>query len=246
MKRIGAFLFYDVLEQRGKTGNPTLIQTDIWNGDVRYELFPEGGQLFSVSFFYKQFNNPVEERVDGNSIGNIQSTFINTKSATNFGAELEFRKTLSFISAAKIFEDLTVFGNLALIQSKVNVDGQDRALQGQSPYAVNFGIQYNNIESGLNANITFNQVGRRINLVSGPGFPTVWENPRALVDFQIGKKIFKQKGDIKFTISDILNQYYRYYQDRNDNKKYDDDKLDNPYVAFRPGTTFGLSLSYRL
>ena len=37
-----------------------LRQTDIQNIDIRWEVFGEGGEMFSVSGFYKSFKNPIE------------------------------------------------------------------------------------------------------------------------------------------------------------------------------------------
>ncbi|HEY9704168.1 MAG TPA: TonB-dependent receptor, partial [Allocoleopsis sp.] len=196
--------------------------------------------------FYKYFKNPVEERLNGNSIGNIQADYYNAKSARNVGVELEMRKTLGFLGNASIFDDLMIFGNLAIINSKVETDAnEERPLQGQSPYSLNLGLQYNNAESGLNSTLLFNQIGRRI-LFVGDGkaglFPIVWENPRPLLDFQVGKRVFKS-FEVKFTVSDILNKYFRFYQDINNNAKLDERPVDNPYLSYRPGTTFSLSLS---
>ena len=39
-------------------GNPDLEKSEIYNFDLKYEMFPERGQLFSATAFYKQINNP--------------------------------------------------------------------------------------------------------------------------------------------------------------------------------------------
>jgi TonB-dependent receptor len=251
LRELAPFFFYDVLNQFGRSGNPTLVQTDIYNGDIRYEIFPEGGQMFSISGFYKYFKNPVEERLNAASVGNVQAEYYNAESARNLGIEIEARKSLNFLGQAPILDDFTVFSNVAFINSRVKTGketGDGRQLQGQSPYTVNAGLQYNNVESGLNSTILFNQIGRRI-LFVGDGkaglFPIVWENPRPLLDFQIGKRIM-QKGEIKFTISDIINRPFKFYQDINTNGKLEERPVDNPYISYRPGTTFALSFSYKL
>ena len=173
----------------------------------------------------------------------------NAKSARNLGVELEVRKSLNFIGQSAILDNLTLFSNFAYIYSKVETDNNEsRALQGQSPYTINLGLQYNNTENGLNSTILFNQIGRRI-LFVGDGtaglFPIVWENPRPLLDFQIGKRVLK-KGELKFTVSDILNKPFKFYQDLNNNGKFEGRPLDSPYTNYRQGTTFALSFSYKL
>jgi TonB-dependent receptor len=249
LRELAPFFFYDVLNQFGRSGNPNLVQADIYNADIRYEIFPEGGQMFSVSGFYKYFKNPIEERLNAASVGNVQAEYYNAESARNFGIEIEARKSLNFIGSSPILENLTVFSNIALINSRVKTGTNvERELQGQSPYSVNAGLQYNDVESGLNTTILFNKIGRRILFVgdSKAGlFPIVWENPRPLLDFQIGKRIL-QKGEIKFTISDIINRPFKFYQDINNNGKLEERPVDNPYISYRPGTTFSLSFSYKL
>jgi TonB-dependent receptor len=249
LRELAPFFFYDVVNNLGKRGNPNLTQTDITNLDLRYEIFPEGGQLFSISAFYKYFKNPIEEVLSVQSISNIDVQFINAPSARNFGLEFEVRKSLNFLSnISPIMSDFTVFGNLALINSKVTLGsgntGSSRPLQGQSPYALNLGLQYNNVDRGFNSTLLFNQIGRRITFVGDEGqFATTWDNPRPVLDFQIGKTIFKA-GELKFTVSDIFNKYFQTYQDINNNGKFDGKEGgDHPFLGYRPGTTFTLSLS---
>ncbi len=252
LRELAPFFFYDVVNSLGKRGNANLTQTDITNLDVKYEIFPEGGQLFSISAFYKHFKNPIEEVLSVQSIGNIDVQFINAPSARNLGLEFEMRKSLGFISqGSTLLNDITVFGNLALINSQVKLGSgatsSTRPLQGQSPYALNLGVQYNNIESGLNSTLLFNQIGRRITFVGDEGqFPTTWDNPRPVLDFQLGKKLLKS-AELKFTIGDILNKPFQTYQDINNNRKYDTKSGgDHPFIGYRPGTTFALSFSYKL
>jgi hypothetical protein len=90
----------------------------------------------------------------------------------------------------------------------------------------------------------FNQVGRRIFLVGNEQNPHIWEAPRPVFDFQVSQKFFHSKGEIKFTASDILNKVARYYQDRNDNDKYDEG-TDFLRIGRKTGTNLGLSVSYK-
>jgi hypothetical protein len=97
--------------------------------------------------------------------------------------------------------------------------------------------------------VLFNQVGKRIYLVgdlqAGAATPDVFENPRALVDFQISKKFAENKAEFKFTISDILNQRQIFYQNNNSNTDYDKTN-DATRFSRKFGTTFGVTLNYSL
>ncbi|RTZ45961.1 hypothetical protein EJ377_14890 [Chryseobacterium arthrosphaerae] len=64
-------------------------------------------------------------------------------------------------------------------------------------------------------------IGRRILYVGNDQVPPIWEAPRPLLDFQIAKKIWNNKGEIKLNVSDILNRRAKFYHDLNDNGKYD-------------------------
>jgi hypothetical protein len=82
-------------------------------------------------------------------------------------------------------------------------------------------------------------------LQAGSATPDVFENPRALVDFQISKKFAQNKAEFKFTISDILNQRQIFYQNNTKNTDY---TKSNDAVRFsrKFGTTFGVTLNYSL
>ena len=116
-------------------------------------------------------------------------------------------------------------------------------MQGQSPYLINAGIQYDIEKYGINTTLLFNQIGRRIVFVGGTDQPPIWENPRAVLDFQIAKKVIKNKGEVKLNIADIFNQMAIYYNDLNNNKRYD--KVGDAFAIKRNyGTNVSLSFNY--
>jgi len=94
-----------------------------------------------------------------------------------------------------------------------------------------------------------NQVGKRIYLVgdvlAGAASPDVYENPRALVDFQVSKKFSNNKAEIKLTISDLLNQRQIFYQNNTSNTDYNKAN-DATRFSRKFGTTYGVTLNYSL
>ncbi|MEJ7674700.1 MAG: hypothetical protein WKF59_18880 [Chitinophagaceae bacterium] len=82
-------------------------------------------------------------------------------------------------------------------------------------------------------------------LVINDSYPPVWEAPRGLLDFQIAKKVSKNRGEFKLNLSDILNQNAKFYHDLNDNKKYDK-ATDALAINRKYGTNVSLSFSYNL
>lgn len=237
-RELSTFQFYDFDLSATVAGNTGLRRTKISNFDVRYEMYPRGGELFTFGVFYKYFRDPLEAYINPASGDGSTYNLLNADEANSFGAELEFRKKLDFSPALKNF---TVQGNMSYIYNRVK--SLDRAMQGQSPYLLNAAIQYDLEKYGINTTLLFNQIGRRIALVGGSDQPPIWENPRPFLDFQVAKKVLKGKGEFKLNVSDLFNKEAIFYTDINDNKKYDS-KTDAYAIKRKYGTNVSISFGY--
>ncbi len=262
-RELAPFLFRDYTIKYSVFGDTTLRRASIDNYDVRYEFYPGKAQLISVSGFYKKFTDPIELI----SVSNQEKTlsYRNTPSSTILGGELEIRTLLgsfwSSPSSKTIWNKLTLFGNLTLIKSKVDLKVTDttnyyykkgRVMQGQSPYVINAGITYQDDEKNVSSTLSFNRYGQRIFLASNGDAlqngeliePNLWENGRTQLDFQITKGFTKQHMELKLNVKDILAQKLLFFEDTNDNKKY-----DKSTDALRSSQTFGrvisLTFSYK-
>lgn len=245
-REISPFEFYDYERNAQVRGATDLSRAKITNGDLRYEIYPQSGELITLGVFYKHFENPIESIYSTGQGGPLIS-LVNAKSAYSFGAEFEFRKRLDFMSNS-FFNKLAVLANASLIKSEVkfrsNYQGvRSRPLQGQSPYLINTGLQYDNENSGTNASVLFNLIGRRIAQVGDRDYPDIWENPRPILDFQFTQQVSK-KMDIKLSVSDILNKKAIYYWDNNEDKQYSqaNDRLIN---GFRYGTNVTVQFNFK-
>ena len=218
-RELSPFAFYDFELGAQVVGNKAAQRTKVTNIDVRYELYPRAGELFTIGAYFKHFDKPIEYYFNRTGPGTNTFNILNTKQATAYGVELEYRKKLDFIKALKNF---TVTGNLSYIYSKVNdsTGNINRPLQGQSPYLINFGINYDLEKSGFSATLLFNQIGRRILFVGNEAISDIWEAPRPLLDLQIAKKLCNKKGEVKLNISDIINSSANFYHDLDGNNKY--------------------------
>ncbi len=245
-RELTGLAFYDFEIGATIIGNPNLVRTKVTNLDVRYELYPKAGELFTLGAFYKKFNNPIELAFNQSGVGSSTFNFVDNGNLTanTFGAEFEFRKKLDFING---LSPVTAFGNFSYIYNRVKFGNTslNRPMQGQSPYLINAGLQYDAEKSGLSATVLFNQVGRRILYVGNDQLPPVWEAPRPLLDLQLAKKVIKSKGEIKLNVSDIINQKARFYHDLNDNKKYSG-STDALALVRRYGTNVSLTFSYTI
>jgi TonB-dependent receptor len=248
LRELASLSLYDFELNASVNGDPKLKRTKIINTDVRYELYPRAGEVFSVGFFYKNFKDPIEQFYNEDGGGSF--SFVNPSQANSYGVEVEFRKKLDIVHSLKNF---TFQSNLSLIKSNVKDALLDlnRPLQGQSNYVINAGLLYDIEKYGLSATALFNMIGRRIYLVGSSaafsGSPNVWEAPRPLLDLQIAKKVLQKKGEIKLNISDIINQKQIFYQNNTKNSEYDFDKTTDAYRFTRlNGTTFSLTFNYTL
>lgn len=244
-REVAPFSFFDFEKNGTIYGQTNLERAVITNLDARYELYPRAGEMITFGVFYKHFDKPIESSY-GFASGSPIFSYVNAKSADTYGVELEFRKKLDF-AGVKVINDMTAFANIAAIHSQVNfdasvVDQVNRPMQGQSPFVINAGLQYSHDASRTNASILFNRIGRRISQVGFAGFGNIYEAPRSVVDFQLTKGIFKA-WELKLTISDLLNQKANFYQDNDENKKYNSDK-DNLFNSLQYGINFGLNVTY--
>lgn len=252
-RELAPFSFYVFDRNAEIRGNSDLQIAKLNNYDVRFEFFPSGSQVLSVGGFYKTIENPVEFSLD---IAQISTTFTyeNEKSARVYGLEFEARKNFDFIGNARIFSDFSLFANLALIKSELTFEEgsqakQDRPLQGQSPYVLNVGLQYDNLESGWFGSMVVNRIGRRLAFAGvdpkyGDTRQDIYEEPRTVLDFQVGKNI--GKFNLKFTLGDLLKQDLTYYQDANNDGKFSGGGTggDRLMFQFTNGFTTNLSVGY--
>jgi TonB-dependent receptor len=246
-RELAALTLYDFELNSAVQGNPDLVRTKVTNLDLRYELYPRSGEVFTAGVFYKYFDKPIEQNLQQ---GGAIFQFQNPDKATAYGIEVELRKRLDMIGALKNF---TIQANGAYIKSEVTDEVRKikRPLQGQSPYLMNVGLMYDLEKAGLNATLLYNQIGKRIYLVGdipasgGGGAPDIWEAPRPVLDFQLGKKALKNKAEIRLNVSDILNKTQYFYQNKDGETGFKKD-IDAYRFTRKFGTTYSITFNYSL
>lgn len=156
--------YTEVAGSCGTIGNPDLQRGVIYNGDSRLEWYPRPGEVFSVSGFYKYFEDPILRAVSGRN--GCTFGYLNGESATNFGGELEVRKDLTFLPG--LLERLSVSTNLTVVRSSVIIPaafgrfepGLD--LEGQSPYLVNGNLSWRSKNGRVNSSVLYNRFADRV------------------------------------------------------------------------------------
>jgi hypothetical protein len=240
--------YFDFVNLLEVIGNPSLDVATIYNGDLRYEFYPNPTELLSIGGFYKHFNKPIET-VFQNTSGANTITFENAQSAYSYGVEAEVRKSLLDLSSSRFVQNLTLVLNAALVQSEVKLTEDVSAYQpgkrqmvGQSPYVVNTGVYYQDEDRQLQFNVLYNVIGTRIFAAGSNLRQTVYEMPRHQIDLSLTKGI-GEHFEIKAGIQDLLNQKTRLIQDSDNDEKIT--SLDESFREFRKGQYSTIGVTYR-
>ncbi len=231
-------------------GNPDLKSTAITHLDLKYEWYPSADELFSVALFGKNFENPIEKVVRKNDAqGNeMEQSYTNAKSATSFGVELDLRKRFGFLGER--WENLLFTTNYAWISSNITIDRDafpyftkrltttDRAMQGQSPYVVNFSLGYDNPDTGDSALLLYNEIGESIDSLGTDGNKDIYLQPFSKLDFVTKWHVYGNEDSllnyyVSFKASNLLDSTMEFTQG------------DLTTQTFKPGRSFSLKFDIK-
>ena len=254
-REVSTSVYYDFDLASPVQGNPLLKPAYIQNLDLRYEFYPSAGEVVSVALFYKNFDNPIEWTYTVSGGTDLTYSYANAKSANNFGIELDIRKNLDFIG----MRDFSWTFNGALIKSNVNFAKgrleEDRPMQGQSPYLINTGLFYTNPKINLNVGVLYNRIGKRIigvgRSVGTTGgddtnnIPNSYEMPRNAIDISLSKK-FGKHWELKASVRDLLAERVYFKQFVKVTKDGSASQCEQVTKSYKPGRSFGLTISYNL
>ncbi|MEO7978353.1 carboxypeptidase-like regulatory domain-containing protein [Flavobacterium sp.] len=243
-------------------GNPILKNSDNYNFDLKYELFPTSKEMIAVGLFGKHLINPIEKTFISNATTGTVTTFLNSDSADLFGIEAEF-----LIGLERINESLSAFSwglNATVMSSKVTVsptfesideDGiitvkpsiethQSRSLQGASNWLVNSDLKYEfnfSKDWSNTVSLVYGVFGKRIYAVGTNGQDHVYELPVQQLDFVWGSKV-SEHFDVKFTADNILNSWRKREFGNEGTIKVDEESL--LANSYKKGIGFSLKLGY--
>ncbi len=231
-------------------GNLDIQPSYINNFDLRYELFPGNGEIIAASVFYKRFKDPIElVTYSAAATDNFQAR--NVGEAQVYGAEIELRKQLT--------ENFSVRFNSSIIEARQEFDrtpggeydskslnlrdGETikdyRPLQGQSPFLINAGIDYQ--KEAFSGNLTFNTQGKTLEVVGIAGAPDIYTMPFNSLNLNLEHKLGEnQNKAIRLRIRNLLND-----SQRSEFLSYG--AKENYYFTRRDlGISFSIGFSYKL
>ncbi|HRG18542.1 MAG TPA: TonB-dependent receptor [Flavobacterium lutivivi] len=233
-------------------GNPLLENSENYNADLKFEIFPTKNELFAATVFAKHIDNPIERTIQASATGSGQTiTYFNNDSATLFGAEFEVLLQLSRIN--KGLEGFSFGFNTSLMITEATVNKnrngyfdtfEKRNLQGASNWLVNSDLKYEFDLTSKWKNTTslvYGVYGKRIYAVGVAGNDHIYEKPFHKLDFVWGSNINK-KWDIKLSIDNILNPLYK--RELGEESKISINETSLLLESYKRGVGFSTSVSY--
>ncbi len=230
-RELAPFEFTDVVGGRATVGNPDLQRALIRNYDVRWEWFPTGSEVIAASFFYKDFQNPIERTVQATA--QLRTSYANAESATNLGLEIEARKQLT--------PSLLVSTNFTWVDSDIEIGraagevqtSTSRPLAGQSASVFNVMAEFLVARWDFSTRVLYNFFDDRIVDVGSLGLPDIIEEGRGSLDV-VAIKRFGDRAQLRFVFDNITDSDYLFTQG---------EELQRLYNV---GPTFAMSFSYSI
>ena len=239
-RELARFGFLDVVGGLQTIGNPDLVQTDITNYDVRWEYFPGGNQLLAASFFYKDFDQPIERTMIAAVA--LLRTFSNARAAKNYGLELEFRRGLNFVSPK--LREFAVSSNFTMVDSNIDLENVSqsvvltslvRPMQGQSRYVANLIGEWSRPKARSTARYYLNYFSSRITDVGAFGLPDVVQDGLATMDLVYEYTI---RGDDRWKL--------RFAAENINNARWFLTQGGETFLGYREGRTITVGTSFRV
>ncbi len=194
-------------------GNPELVNTIMYNLDLKYSYFISDDEFIKLGLYYKYMEDPIEDVKLYSTALPIYS-FANTEEATLYGIEIDGRKNLDFLGKAWVNYYLS--GNFSYNKSEVTLTAEQetqftsnyRPLQGLSPYVANLTFGYDSDDRSVALN--FNYMDERIRKVGIIAFGVPqqdqYETPPMLLDLVWSEKFeYGYPFELKFKVGNILD-----------------------------------------
>jgi hypothetical protein len=194
--------YSEVTNECAVVGNPQLQRARIDNADVRWEWFPNPGELLSLSGFWKRFEDPFIQVVAVSSLSCLLFPE-NAASAVNYGLEADVRKGLGFLHAG--LSPLSASLNLTYIDGAVTpkpsngIGDAELPLIDQSRWLGNASLTWQSAGGGFEASVLGQYVGERVRRYGDRTYdqstgtfyrtPDSWELARLTIDARLAKTV---------------------------------------------------------
>jgi len=157
-------------------GNSNLVSSELDHFDLRTEWFYSDGDNFTISLFYKDITDPIEQSRRPGSDDNIELVFYNALAGEVYGIEFEGLKSIG--------SGFFVSSNVTLSQSEIiSPEGEgytntERSMTGQSEYVVNAQLGYDSDDGLHSVSVVYNIFGERVYYAArNNGYDDAFEQP---------------------------------------------------------------------
>jgi hypothetical protein len=251
--------YFDPESNRKFRGNPLLTDSQLLNGELRYEWYFARDQRVSVAGFYKRITNPIETFVSFDDNRPVTS-FVNAPRATLYGGEFELQKYFSLegIGDSAFWQSrrTLIVANYTYTKSKINVQPGDPAavfalsankasdyltnglpLTGQSDHIANLEIGLEDTDILSQQTFLLTYASDRVTSRGAGGQPDIIERPGFRLDFVArgAVKLFGINAELKVEARNLTRTRYQEFQQSGANRIF--------YNRYRNGTTVSVGLT---
>ena len=208
-RELTPFIYTEVFAGSKIQGNPNLINSKVYNGDLTFEFFPTRSEVIALTLFGKRIVNPIERVNVATASGRLE-TYQNSIGSNVYGLEFEMKKK---------WGDWNVDYNLSLLHSDIEiaesngssvvVTNLNRPLQGSTPILSNLDI-FHNISEQSNLGFTYNYVGKKLSSVGIFGLGDIYQSPQHFLN--LIWNLERDKFNLSMRLNNVLNTPFKLEQ----------------------------------
>lgn len=246
-------VYQDPESNRLYRGNASLMDSQLWNAELRYEYYFAREQRFTIAGFFKSIDNPIEAYTSV-ADSSVNTSFANAPKAKLYGVEAEVQKYFDLEGSSR---RVVVVGNYTFTQSKISVrdgdvsmvGGQEVAasdlftdgvpLTGQSDHLVNVQLGLEDKDRLSQQTLLLTYSSPRVTSRGPSGQPDLREKPGLQLDFvaRQGFDVGGREVELKFEARNLTGRDYQEVQESGDNRIY--------FNRYKLGRTFSVSASLK-
>ncbi|PZQ56386.1 MAG: TonB-dependent receptor [Phenylobacterium zucineum] len=234
--------YFDPDTNRQYRGNPLMEDSELTNGELRYEWYFAPEQRLSAAAFYKRIKNPIESFVAGET---FITSFANAPKADLYGVELEAQKYFDVSDWLQgdmwATRRLLLTGNYTYSKSELKVSANDSVavfnssstlatdffrdgapLTGQSEHVANLQIGFEDSDHLSQQTLLINYASKRVTSrgLANTGQPDIFEHPGFRIDLVLreGIEVMGREFELKFEARNLTGRKYEEYQEMAGNR----------------------------
>lgn len=250
-KELIPIAYYDITTN--VYGNPNLAPSDNYNVDLKWEYFPNAGEVISLTAFGKYIQNPIARTTFSTAASSDMTYFNIANWGYIAGAEAEFRKDIYQWGSSKLYtfinatymhsqQELKTADELAAENEgkRAEFSGQEKDdIQGVADFIANanlgYNFKWNNNDNALDFVVSYSYVGKNLYAIGTNNTGNFYELSRNILDANVNFTL-KNIG-IGLNVRNILNPDFKI------------DQVNNAgtfiHKNYTRGRLVGLNLSYK-